>query len=146
MMLNLLRSDDLSVEDMMKRSFAEFHLLKQAPERERMKSKFTEDLKQLEQLDCERCLVDVEPYYNDCKELTTLTKSLQVRCLLRKLVVLLSFASLVEQAVLCLREQCFRTALKLVLRLLLPCSITYTGHILNTFNCAVHSLCRCYFL
>ncbi len=80
MMLNLLRSDDLCVEDMMKRSFAEFHLLKKAPERKRMIAKFTEELEQEEKLDCERCLVDVEDYYDICKELKTLSKSLQVRC------------------------------------------------------------------
>ena len=79
MILNLRRSDDLSVEDMMKRSFAEFHLLKQAPERERMISKLNEELDQSEELDCERCLDDVEGYYNNCKELAILSKALQVR-------------------------------------------------------------------
>ena len=62
----------------MKRSFAEFHLLKQAPERERMLSNMTEQLEQLEKLDCEKCKTDVEEYYDVCKELTALTKSLKV--------------------------------------------------------------------
>ena len=76
MILNLLRSDNLRVEDMMKRSFAEFHLLKKAPERERMIAKYTE--KQVEKLTCERCLPDIENYYDICKELMKLSKLLQV--------------------------------------------------------------------
>lgn len=80
MILNLLRSDNLRVEDMMKRSFAEFHLLKKAPERERMIAKYTEEREQLEKLTCERCLPDVEYYYDMCKELMVLSKSLQVSC------------------------------------------------------------------
>ena len=78
MILNLLRSDNLRVEDMMKRSFAEFHLLKKAPERERMIAKYTEKREQLEKLTCERCLPDIENYYDICKELMKLSKSLQV--------------------------------------------------------------------
>ena len=78
MILNLLRSDNLRVEDMMKRSFAEFHLLKKAPGRERMIAKFTEEREQLEKLACERCLADIENYYDICKELMKLSKSLQV--------------------------------------------------------------------
>lgn len=66
----------------MKRSFAEFHLLKKAPERERMISKLTEELEQVEKLCCEKCSLDVEDNYDIAKELTTLYKSLQVRCTL----------------------------------------------------------------
>ena len=82
MILNLLRSDELCVEDMMKRSFAEFHLLKKAPERKTIISKCEEELKQLEALDCEKCMGDVEEYFDVCKKLKKLTQSLQVSCAL----------------------------------------------------------------
>lgn len=78
MMLNVLRSDNLCVEDMMKRSFAEFHLLKKAPQRERMISEINKELELVEKLTCDTCLKDIESYYEKCKELTSLTKSIQV--------------------------------------------------------------------
>ena len=79
-MLNLLRSDELCVEDMMKRSFAEYHLLKNAPERERMIAQYKDELEKVESLTCTRCLTDVEDYYANCKELTTLSRTVRVRC------------------------------------------------------------------
>ncbi|XP_028393122.1 helicase SKI2W-like [Dendronephthya gigantea] len=78
MILNLLRSDELCVEDMMKRSFAEFHLLRKAPERKTMILKCEEELKQLETLDCEKCTSDVGEYFDVCKRLKNLTHSLQI--------------------------------------------------------------------
>ena len=111
MILNLLRADNLSVEDMMKRSFAEFHLLKQAPERERMISKLNEELEQGEELDCERCQDDVEDYYNNWKELTKLSKALQL--------AMVSFASgqklLTSGRIIIIRNKQFLTRYGMIL-------------------------------
>lgn len=78
MILNLLRSEDLCVEDMMKRSFSEFHLLKNAPEREKMMKLTKEKLANISPLNCQQCGTDIEGYYELCKELRTLKKSVQV--------------------------------------------------------------------
>ena len=79
MILNLLRSDHLCVEDMMKRSFAEFHLLQKAPERGRMIKELEQNLDDLVTLKCIKCKEDVEVYYDTCNELAVLHKSIQVR-------------------------------------------------------------------
>ena len=78
MILNLLLSEDLCVEDMMKKSFSEFHLLQNAPEREKMKKVVKEKLANLTSLNCQQCGSDVEGYYEMCKELRTLKESVQV--------------------------------------------------------------------
>lgn len=87
MILNLLRSDDLSVEDMMKRSFAEFHLLKNAPQRKKMIKKLEEQLNSLVKLGCHKCKGDIKNYYDTCKELMELKKLVQVKCVHLKIIL-----------------------------------------------------------
>ncbi|XP_076455160.1 superkiller complex protein 2-like isoform X2 [Babylonia areolata] len=77
MILNLLRVEQLRVEDMMRRSFSEFHAQRhQGSHRQAM-----DDLKgriaQVKDIECYMCSEDLEPYYRACKEYQELKRTLQ---------------------------------------------------------------------
>jgi len=78
MILNLLRVEELRVEDMMKRSFAEFHMQKDSQERKREMEEVEKKLQTIKELDCTLCAEDLKLYFKDCRELSELTRTVQV--------------------------------------------------------------------
>ena len=78
MILNLLRVEELRVEDMMKRSFAEFHMQKDSQERKREMEEVEKKLQNIKEVDCTFCVDDLKLYFKDCRELSELTKTVQV--------------------------------------------------------------------
>ncbi|XP_077986520.1 superkiller complex protein 2-like [Glandiceps talaboti] len=81
MILNLLRVEALRVEDMMKRSFSEFHAQKEVKGRERSLEELSEKLKTMKDIDCQLCRPELEEYYLICLGLQELKSTL------RKIVV-----------------------------------------------------------
>ncbi|XP_006813031.1 superkiller complex protein 2-like, partial [Saccoglossus kowalevskii] len=77
MILNLLRVEALRVEDMMKRSFSEFHMQKNAKVNEKNLEELSEKMKQLKEIQCSQCRSDLQEYYVTCKEIHSLRHSLQ---------------------------------------------------------------------
>lgn len=78
MILNLLRAKQLTVEDMMKRSFAEYYQQKEAPENERKLEELQRKVKTLEDPTCSLCSVDLKEYYMTWAELLKVNKLLKV--------------------------------------------------------------------
>lgn len=78
MILNLLRVEELRVEDMLKRSFAEFHMQKDAQERKRQMEEVEEKLQHINDVDCTFCSGDLKSYFKACQELSPLTNSVKV--------------------------------------------------------------------
>lgn len=78
MILNLLRVEELRVEDMMKRSFAEFHMQKDWQERKREMEEVEKKLQNIKEVDCTFCVEDLKLYFKDCRELSELTRTVQV--------------------------------------------------------------------
>lgn len=71
MILNLLRVEQLRVEDMMKRSFGEDHQQSKLGQvREKLKQ-LNDRVKQLPSVACDVC-TDIESYYNNAKAFLTL--------------------------------------------------------------------------
>ncbi|XP_074623537.1 superkiller complex protein 2-like [Acropora palmata] len=81
MILNLLRVEELRVEDMMKRSFAEFHMQKDAQERKREMEELEQKLQNVKELDCTFCSEDLKLYFKGCRELSELTRIVQAAIL-----------------------------------------------------------------
>lgn len=81
MILNLLRVEELRVEDMMKRSFAEFHMQKDALQRKREVEELERKLQNIKELDCAFCSEDLKGYFKACRELSELTKEVQAAIL-----------------------------------------------------------------
>ncbi|XP_078343350.1 superkiller complex protein 2-like [Oculina patagonica] len=81
MILNLLRVEELRVEDMMKRSFAEFHMQKDAQERKREMEELEKKLQNVKDVDCTFCAEDLKQYFKDCRELSELTRTVQAAIL-----------------------------------------------------------------
>jgi len=78
MILNLLRVEELRVEDMMKRSFAEFHMQKDSQERKREMEEVEKKLQNIKEVDCTFCAEDLKLYFKDCREMSELTRTVQV--------------------------------------------------------------------
>ena len=78
MILNLLRVEELRVEDMLKRSFAEFHMQKDAQERKRQMEEVEENLQHINDVDCTFCSGDLKSYFKACQELSPLTNTVKV--------------------------------------------------------------------
>eukprot|EP00054_Salpingoeca_dolichothecata_P030394 m.246805 g.246805 ORF g.246805 m.246805 type:complete len:1258 (+) comp26650_c0_seq16:589-4362(+) len=76
MILNLLRVEELRVEDMMKRSFSEFHTQRDASEHEKELEAGNEKLQSVEEVQCDFC-VDLAEYYKGSVEVLSLSHSLQ---------------------------------------------------------------------
>ncbi|XP_041481057.1 helicase SKI2W-like [Lytechinus variegatus] len=76
MILNLLRVEELRVEDMMKRSFSEFSTRKDADKHRKHIKDLQQKVKQIRDIDCYMCS-DLESYYCTCKELHQLREETQ---------------------------------------------------------------------
>ncbi|KAH9503404.1 Helicase SKI2W [Bulinus truncatus] len=74
MILQLLRVEQLQVQDMMKRSFSTFTDKKEASE---MLEQIKSQLSNLTKLDCFLCNLDIEAYYNSCNEYYRLLEYIQ---------------------------------------------------------------------
>ncbi|XP_074653939.1 superkiller complex protein 2-like isoform X2 [Tubulanus polymorphus] len=68
MMLNLLRVEQLRVQDMMKRSFSEFHSQKEKEAHAQQFNSLKEKIGSLEPVECFMCSDDLENYYKTCEE------------------------------------------------------------------------------
>ncbi|GCB72592.1 hypothetical protein scyTo_0002073 [Scyliorhinus torazame] len=79
MILNLLRVEALRVEDMMKRSFSEFHTRKDVKIYEQQIQELTKKLSSMEEVECIGQLSDLEHYYNTVRELLCTRDALQKR-------------------------------------------------------------------
>lgn len=84
MILNLLRVKQLTVEDMMKRSFAEYYQQKDAPENERKLEELQGQVALLKEPDCQVCSVDLKQYYMNWAELLQRKKDLKSKILSSK--------------------------------------------------------------
>ena len=80
MILNLLRVEELRVEDMMKRSFAENFNQKDAADNSADLVKASEELKAMKDVDCETC-TDLGEFYDTCSELLARTHDVQAHLL-----------------------------------------------------------------
>ena len=78
MILNLLRVEQLRVEDMMKRSFSEFHTQKDTEQRKDNLKILKTKMADIKESDCYMCAVDLEKYYLTCQEYWELANRLQV--------------------------------------------------------------------
>ena len=79
MILNLLRVKQLTVQDMMKRSFAEYYQQKSAPEHEKRLDELQKKVTSLREPDCHICCVDLKAYYMVWAELLQQKRTLKVQ-------------------------------------------------------------------
>jgi len=77
MILNLLRVKQLTVQDMMKRSFAEYFLQKDAPENEKKLDELKAKMKLLKDPECPFCSIDLKDYYLNWAEILQLRKEIK---------------------------------------------------------------------
>ena len=78
MILNVLRVEQFSVEEIMKRSFAEFAHQKDAPEHSKKRKALKKEINEQSKLDCQICTENIERYYEDWKNFHDLKLQLQV--------------------------------------------------------------------
>lgn len=76
MILNLLRVETLRVEEMIKRSFSENVTQAALPEQQQEYEKNNELLKNMEDLSCVICKIDINLYYNYTEEILNLNKEI----------------------------------------------------------------------
>ncbi|XP_060071895.1 superkiller complex protein 2-like [Ylistrum balloti] len=77
MILNLLRVEQLRVEDMIKRSFSEFHSQKDTVKHKKALEELHSEVAKITNIECFLCSVDLEKYYESCKEYHASKKQLQ---------------------------------------------------------------------
>ncbi|XP_071097227.1 superkiller complex protein 2-like [Haliotis cracherodii] len=77
MILNLLRVEQLRVEDMMKRSFSEFHAQKDATKHRDAIQQLAKKVKDIQEVECFMCSIDLENYFKSWKEYHDLRKKVQ---------------------------------------------------------------------
>eukprot|EP00112_Aurelia_sp_Birch-Aquarium-sp1_P007962 Seg187.3 transcript_id=Seg187.3/GoldUCD/mRNA.D3Y31 product="Helicase SKI2W" protein_id=Seg187.3/GoldUCD/D3Y31 len=77
MILNLLQVEQLTVEEMMKRSFAEFSHQRDAPEHDKRRKALKQQIKEQAGLDCGICSGDLKNYYQDWKDFYSLRWQIQ---------------------------------------------------------------------
>ncbi|ESO92823.1 hypothetical protein LOTGIDRAFT_232926 [Lottia gigantea] len=78
MILNLLRVEQLRVEDMMKRSFSEFHSQKDTNKHKEALELLNKDIALIKDIECFMCSVDLEKYYEACSNYLQLKRELQL--------------------------------------------------------------------
>ena len=78
MILNLLRVEQLRVEDMIKRSFSEFHSQKDKVKHKEDMENLYKEISNVKDIECYMCSIDLEEYYQTCKDYHELKKKLQV--------------------------------------------------------------------
>jgi len=79
MILNLLRVEQLRVEEMMKRSFAEFNVQRDAPGMKEEAEKLEKQLSMIKTMDCVLCSQDLVEYYQALRELQQVTQKIKVK-------------------------------------------------------------------
>ena len=62
----------------MKRSFAEFHMQKDSQERKREMEEVEKKLQNIKEVECTFCAEDLKLYFKDCREMSELTRTVQV--------------------------------------------------------------------
>ncbi|PVD21624.1 hypothetical protein C0Q70_17423 [Pomacea canaliculata] len=77
MILNLLRVEQLKVEDMMRRSFSEFHSQQNVTQHREALEELKGNLQQVKDIECFMCSLDLEKYYLACREYHLLRRQLQ---------------------------------------------------------------------
>ncbi|KAL8606412.1 hypothetical protein ACOMHN_060317 [Nucella lapillus] len=77
MILNLLRVEELRVEDMMRRSFSEFHAQRDLGNHRQAMEDLKGRMSQVKDIECYLCSVDLEKYYLACKDYQELKQKLQ---------------------------------------------------------------------
>lgn len=77
MILNLLRVEQLRVEDMMRRSFSEFHAQRDSTQHREALESLKTRMQQVRDIECFMCSVDLEKYYQACRDYQELRKELQ---------------------------------------------------------------------
>ncbi|KAH9503389.1 Helicase SKI2W [Bulinus truncatus] len=77
MILNLLRAEQLRVQDMIKRSFSEFHHQKNTSKHKESLEKLKGKMSTVKDIECYLCSLDLEKYYATCREYHKLQKQLQ---------------------------------------------------------------------
>ena len=78
MILNLMRTADFRVEDMMKRSFGEFAHQNKVPAQRLAEQSLRQQLENAPKLDCSVCTVDLAAFHADWTEAGKLEKELRV--------------------------------------------------------------------
>ena len=78
MILNLLRVEQLRVEDMIRRSFSEFHAQRNVGSHRQAMENLKGRIAEVKDIECYLCSVDLERYYQACKEYQELKRQLQV--------------------------------------------------------------------
>eukprot|EP00794_Sanderia_malayensis_P015879 gene15879-17479_t len=81
MILNLLRVEQLTVEEMMKRSFAESSHQKNAPEYDKKLQSLKEAIDSQLEFHCQICGTDIQNYYSDWKKFNSLKSDIQATVL-----------------------------------------------------------------
>lgn len=81
MILNLLRVEDFKVEDMLKRSFAEFFSQHLQPEQQELLIKTEKQLSKLEKIECIMGEPDIENYHSIYSEISSINKQLMTMLL-----------------------------------------------------------------
>ena len=79
MILNLLRVEQLRVEDMIKRSFSEFHQQKDVAKHKTQLDELHKKIAEIRNIECFLCCVDLERYHETCRDYLSLKRHLQVR-------------------------------------------------------------------
>ncbi|XP_005103863.1 helicase SKI2W [Aplysia californica] len=77
MILNLLRVEQLRVQDMIKRSFSEFHHQKDTAVHRKALEELKQKMTGIKNIECYLCSLDLEKYYEDCREYHELQRYLQ---------------------------------------------------------------------
>ncbi|XP_055896682.1 SKI2 subunit of superkiller complex protein-like [Biomphalaria glabrata] len=77
MILNLLRAEQLRVQDMIKRSFSEFNNQKDTSKHIVSLEKLKKKIAAVKDIECYLCSLDLEKYYETCRDYLKLQKHLQ---------------------------------------------------------------------
>ncbi|GFO05994.1 helicase ski2w [Plakobranchus ocellatus] len=77
MILNLLRVEQLRVQDMIKRSFSEFHHQQESVSHRQQLNVVRDKMRETKPIECYLCSLDLERYYEDCREFHRLREHLQ---------------------------------------------------------------------
>ncbi|RUS89106.1 hypothetical protein EGW08_003114 [Elysia chlorotica] len=77
MILNLMRVEQLRVQDMIKRSFSEFHHQQESAGHRQRLEVVREKMRQVRPIECYLCSLDLEQYHLDCREFYRLREHLQ---------------------------------------------------------------------
>ncbi|KAL3871690.1 hypothetical protein ACJMK2_039674 [Sinanodonta woodiana] len=77
MILNLLRVEKLRVEDMIKRSFSEYHNQKDISKHKQALDELQIKLKDMQNIECYMCAIDLEAYWEACRDYKSLKEHLQ---------------------------------------------------------------------